>query len=210
MILEVFPSGPLETNAYLIACEATRHAAVIDAPMECSDDVIRRAGELSVTIDKILLTHSHWDHIADVAILKEKLNVPVFIHRDDAGNLEHPGADRLPVFFPMTGLKPDGYLEEGQKIAVGNLSLTVIHTPGHTPGGVCFYLPGQHVLFSGDTLFHGTIGNLSLPTAQPALMWESLKKLAALPANTQVYPGHGGPTTIGEEKWIENAKKKFY
>ncbi len=87
--------------------------------------------------------------------------------------------------------------------------IKVIHTPGHSPGGVCFYLPSEKILFSGDTLFRGTIGNLSLPTARPDLMWDSLKKLAALPPETKVYPGHGGPTTISAEKWIAHAKGKF-
>jgi hydroxyacylglutathione hydrolase len=209
MILEVFPSGPLETNAYLLACSKTKHAAVIDAPFESSELLLRRAKELSISIDMILLTHSHWDHIAEASVLKEKLKVPVYIHESDAGNLENPGADRLPLFFPLKGLKPDGYLNEGQKLSLGELVLVVLHTPGHTPGSICFYLPAEDALLSGDTLFRGTIGNLSLPTSQPALMWDSLKKLAALPPVTKVYPGHGGPTTIGDEKWIAHAQGKF-
>ncbi len=205
MILEVFPSGPLETNAYLLACEATRHAAIIDAPPESSDLLLNRVKELSLAVDMILLTHSHWDHIAQVADLKEALQVPVYIHRDDAANLENPGADKLPLFFPLKGIKSDGYLSDGQQIVVGKLEITVLHTPGHSPGCVCFYLPAENVLISGDTLFRGGIGNLSLPTARPEAMWKSLKKLAALPPLTKVYPGHSGPTTIGAEKWIAQA-----
>jgi hydroxyacylglutathione hydrolase len=209
MILEVFPSGPLETNAYLLACETTKHAAIIDAPPESAELLLNRIEELSLAVDMILLTHSHWDHIAEVADLKEALKVPVYIHLDDAGNLENPGADKLPLFFPLKGIKPDGYLTDGQQIAVGKLEITVLHTAGHSPGCVCFYMPAENVLLSGDTLFRGTIGNLSLPTARPEAMWKSLKKLAALPAQTKVYPGHGGPTTIGAEKWIAQAHGKF-
>jgi glyoxylase-like metal-dependent hydrolase (beta-lactamase superfamily II) len=106
-------------------------------------------------------------------------------------------------------VKADGFLIEGQKLTVGDLDIEVIHTPGHTPGGVCFYLPKEKVLISGDTLFRGTIGNLNFPTSRPDLMWGSLKKLAALPADTKVYPGHGGSTTIGAEKWIGHAKERF-
>jgi len=209
MILEIFPSGPLETNAYLLACDVTKHAAVIDAPFESAETLLHRIKKLSLSVDMILLTHSHWDHIADVSLLKESLKVPVYVHKDDADNLENPGADRLPLFFPLKGMKPDGYLSEGQELIVGKLKMTVIHTPGHSPGSVCFYLSSEETLISGDTLFRGTIGNLSLPTAQPASMWVSLKKLAVLPEATKVYPGHGGSTTIGAEKWIAHAQDRL-
>ncbi len=206
MILEIFPSGPADTNAYLLACPQTKRAALIDVPFDSTDLILERAKELSLSIEMILLTHSHWDHTAEVALMKDRLNVPVYIHQDDVGNLENPGSDKLPLFFPVKGVKADGFLTDGQVLKVGNLTIQVIHTPGHTPGGVCFYLPNEKVLISGDTLFKGTIGNLSFPTARPALMWVSLKRLAALPPDTKVYPGHGDPTTIAAEKWIAHAK----
>ncbi len=209
MILEVFPSGPLDTNAYILACDVTKHAAVIDVPLESSHVLLERIRELALSVDTILLTHSHWDHIAEVSELKKHLKASIYIHKEDAGNLESPGSDKLPLFFPLKGVKPDGYLTDGQELAIGKLAITVIHTPGHSPGGVCFYLPSEHTLISGDTLFRGTIGNLSLPTACPALMWDSLKKLAVLPAATKVYPGHGDATTIGAEKWIAQAQDRF-
>ncbi len=205
MILEFFPSGPAETNAYLLGCPETKRAVVIDVPFESTPLLLQRSQALSLSIEMILLTHSHWDHTAEVALLKERLNIPVYVHKEDAGNLEDPGSDGLPLFFPIAGVKPDGFLSDGQELEIGSLHIQVIHTPGHTPGGVCFYLPKEMVLISGDTLFRGTIGNLSFPTARPALMWNSLKRLAALPEETKVYPGHGEPTTIGREKWIAQA-----
>lgn len=209
MLLEVFPAGPVETNAYLIGCPSTKHAAVIDVPFDSAELIQQRAQELSLQIDRILLTHSHWDHIAEVVKLKKSLNIPVYVHSNDAENLEHPGADGLPLFFPFKGIKPDGLLADGQRIDIGNLHVQVIFTPGHSPGGVCFYIPEEKALFSGDTLFRGTIGNLSFPSSRPDLMWDSLKKLAVLPAETKVYPGHGGTTTIGAERWIAHAPEKF-
>lgn len=209
MILEIFPSGPADTNAYLIACSETKQAVVIDVPFESTDQILDRSKELGLSIQMILLTHSHWDHTAEVALLKQNLSLPVYIHQEDAANLETPGSDKLPLYFPVTGVKPDGFLTDGQQISIGHLNIEVIHTPGHTPGGVCFYLSKEKVLISGDTLFRGTIGNLSFPTARPALMWTSLKKLAALPQDVKVYPGHGGPTTIGAEKWIAHAQERF-
>lgn len=209
MILDFFPSGPAETNAYLLSCLETKRAVVIDAPFESCEQLLKRAEELSVKIEMLLLTHSHWDHTAEAALLKGQLNIPIYIHKDDAGNLEHPGSDKLPLFFPIEAVKADFFLSDGQELNVGTLCIRVIHTPGHTPGGVCFYLPNEHVLISGDTLFKGTIGNLSFPTARPHLMWDSLKKLAMLPPETKVYPGHGNPTTIGAEKWIAHAQERF-
>jgi hydroxyacylglutathione hydrolase len=209
MILETFPSGPLETNAYLLGCSETKQAVIIDAPQGCVGPILQQLKAHSLTVTGILLTHSHWDHTADVATLKEKLQASIYIHPEDLGNLTHPGSDRLPMMFSILPANAEHLLTDGQKIAVGNLSIEVICTPGHTPGGVCFYLPREKTLFSGDTLFQGGIGNLSFPTARPELMWQSLKRLAKLPLDTTVYPGHGDPTTIGDEQWIVNAKHRY-
>jgi len=207
MILEVFSSGPVETNTYLLGCSKTKRAAVIDVPFDSAKKWVKYSQKLDLQIEVILLTHSHWDHIAEAALLKEKLQAPVLIHEEDAENLKNPGSDQLPLFFPIKGTQPDAFLQDRQIITVGELKMEVIHTPGHTPGGVCFYLAEQKTLISGDTLFRGTIGNLSFPTARPELMWISLKKLAQLPKDTQVYPGHGEPTSIGNESWIVNAER---
>jgi glyoxylase-like metal-dependent hydrolase (beta-lactamase superfamily II) len=209
MIIETFSSGPADTNSYLLACSKTGQAVVIDVPFESAEHTVERVQVLSLHLQKILLTHSHWDHTADAALLQRELNVPIFVHAADAGNVKVPGSDKLPLYFPITPAQPEGFLTDGQKIEVRELEIEVIHTPGHTPGGVCFYLKKQHVLFSGDTLFKGTIGNLSFPTGDPAAMWESLKRLSLLPKETVVYPGHGDPTTIGKEAWIAHAEDKF-
>jgi hydroxyacylglutathione hydrolase len=206
MILEVFPSGPLQTNAILLGCDKTHLAAIVDAPFGCSDELFERVNALSLKVVMILFTHSHWDHIAEAPRLKELFKAPVYIHELDAGNLENPGSDRLPLMFTIKGIKPDFFLKEGQEILLGEIKIKVIHTPGHTPGGVCFYLEREGVLVSGDTLFRGTYGNLSLPTAQPKLMPGSLKKLGSLPPETQVFPGHGEDTTIGNERWLKDAQ----
>ena len=203
MFLEVFPSGPIETNAYLFACPTTKKAAVIDAPFESAEWLISRSQELSLVIDKILLTHSHWDHIGDVADLKKATGAQVYVHREDAANLENPGADKLPLLYPVKGIKADHLLVNGQILQIGTLTVQVICTPGHSAGSVCYYLEKEKVLFSGDTLFRGTIGNLSFPTSRPDLMGDSLKALAKLPPDVKVYPGHGSPTTIKAEKWIK-------
>jgi len=207
MILEVFPSGPLATNAIFLGCERTKKAAVIDAPLGITETILERAQKLSLSIEMILLTHSHWDHIADIAELKQKTKAPIYIHPEDKENLMHPGSDKLPLFFSIEGTVPDRELHDNQQLLLGELELKVIHTPGHTPGCVCFYLEKEGVLISGDTLFKGSMGNISFPSSCPQLMWESLKKLAKLPSKTKVYPGHGPMTTIGHESWMTDAEK---
>eukprot|EP01136_Pigoraptor_vietnamica_P023244 Opistho-1_new@75166 len=209
VILQVFCSGPLATHAVLLGCSQTKAAVIIDAPEGSSSLLREEIGRLGLRVEVLLLTHSHWDHTADVAFLKETLGMPVAIHGEDKGNLERPGSDGLPLLFPIRGVKADRYLEEGEVFSIGNLVVRVIHTPGHSPGSVCFYLEKEKLLIAGDTLFQGTIGNLSFPTARVEKMWTSLEKLAALPGETRVIPGHGPETTIGEESWLKTARERF-
>lgn len=209
MIIHAFPSGPFQTNAYVAACPKTRQAVVIDPAPGSFSSLIDFISKESLKPVAIWLTHSHWDHIVDTAAVKAKYGIPVLIHALDAANLERPGSDRLPFWVHIEGVTPDSFLNEGDRLKVGDLEFEVIHTPGHTPGGVCFYCPEEGVLISGDTLFKGTIGNLSFPTCVPDLMWPSLDKLAKLPPSTKVYPGHGPSTTIGDESWLPNARQMF-
>lgn len=202
MIIRRFPCGPYATNAYLVVCPVTQRTAIIDPSPGSAEVVIAHIRDHALIPDKILLTHSHWDHIADVAPLKELYKIPVGVHPEDAYNLEHPGIDQIPYSIEIQGVKPDLLFKEGDEILVGRVVFTVIYTPGHTPGCVCFYSANERVLISGDTLFKGTIGSLSLPTSRPELMLGSLKKLAALPRDTVVFPGHGVRTTIEAETWL--------
>jgi hydroxyacylglutathione hydrolase len=209
MNIEAFPSGPFDTNAYVAVCPYTKQTAIIDPAPDSYPKIYTYLTDNQWIPSKILLTHSHWDHIADTAKFKNTYNIPVYIHALDAPNLENPGADLLPCWIPIQGVHPDGFLNENDEINIGRLIFKVIHTPGHTPGGICLYCKDQNVLFSGDTLFRGTIGNLSFPTARPQLMWDSLDKLNKLPPKTKVYPGHGPSTTIAEETWLPKARELF-
>lgn len=209
MIIQIFPSGPLETNAYIVACPNTRAAAIIDPAPDSFDSLVSFIESQQLKPVALLLTHSHWDHIGDAAAIKTKYKLPVFIHPLDTGNLQSPGSDGLPCWLDIQGVTPSNLIQEGETIPVGDLNFQVIHTPGHTPGGVCFYCPEEKILISGDTLFKGSIGNLSFSTGRPAQMWPSLKKLALLPPDTRVFPGHGGETRIGNEKWLARAEEVF-
>jgi len=209
MHIQPFPSGPFETNAYVATSPETKECIIID-PAPDSYTAIAHYIDSNALIPKmIVLTHSHWDHIADVDPLKKKYKVPVLIHALDVPNLENPGADGLPCWLSIPSVHPDRLMQDGEVISFGNLAFEVIHTPGHTPGGVSLYFKEPRVLFSGDTLFQGTIGNLSFPTSQPKQMWNSLDRLAKLPPETKVYPGHGPTTTIGKESWLPRAREMF-
>ncbi|GAB4189548.1 MAG: MBL fold metallo-hydrolase [Simkaniaceae bacterium] len=204
-----FCCGPFQTNTYLIACEQTNNGAVVDPALGSKELCMETLEKAKIRCQAIFLTHSHFDHIAEVSPLKKEYGAAVYIHPFDAPNLENPGSDLLPLPFPIEGVMPDYFLEDGMRIMLGNMELLVIHTPGHTPGGVCFYAQKEKILFSGDTLFQGSIGNISFPTAQPQKMWDSLKKLSRLPSETKVYPGHGPPTTMKKENWLEKAEEIF-
>jgi len=209
MLLYKFPSGPLGTNALLIGCNKTKKGAVVDPSLGSTAAILQKAEGDGLHIEKILLTHSHWDHFADAHEMKAKTGALLYVHALDAKNVERPGSDGLPLLLSIPGVKPDHLLQEGDRVAVGELSFEVLHTPGHCPGCVCFYCREQKLLISGDTLFRGSMGSLSLPTAEPDKMWESLTKLSKLPPDTRVIPGHGGETTIGGESWLSRAKELF-
>lgn len=199
MIVQAFPSGPYLTNSYVIGCSNTHEAAIVDAAPESTNKILAFLRDRQLKPKILLLTHSHWDHIADAAVLKKGCGVPIYVHSLDAPNLEKPGADGLPFRMAIEGIQPDKLIEEGDSVQIGNYTFKVIHTPGHSAGSVCFYCEQENLLFSGDTIFRGAIGNTSFPTSRPDLMRHSLAKLGKLPSQTKVLPGHGPSTTIGAE-----------
>lgn len=209
MNIATFATGPFETNAYVVSCADTHQAAIIDPGVDSAPLIIDYLNNQKLVPVYIWLTHSHWDHIANVSMLKNRYDIPVVIHHLDTPNLEHPGSDGLPCWISFPGVIPDKIIDEGTQLILGKSTFSVIHTPGHSPGSVCLYCPEQNLLISGDTLFKGTIGNLSFPTSQPDKMRGSLEKLAKLSPITRVFPGHGPATTIGQESWLANAKQLF-
>lgn len=209
MTYATFPSGPFQTNAYVVSCPETKQAVIIDPAPGSASKIAEYIEKEGLKPKEIWLTHSHWDHIADIEPVKKLYSIPLAVHPLDKENLESPGSDGIPCWISIAEITPNHLLKEGEILTLGSMRAIVIHTPGHSPGGVCYYFPEQGLLFSGDTLFQGTIGNLSFPTCQPSLMWKSLEKLAALPPATVVLPGHGPATQIGKEKWLKNAEEVF-
>jgi Zn-dependent hydrolases, including glyoxylases len=211
-MLEVlaFPSGPYATNAYLVFSPETRYAYIIDPAAGSTAPIVDTINKKQLKPQAILLTHSHLDHTADAAGLKEALHIPLYVHERDAKNVTHPGSDGLGMFIFTKATSVDHFLKDGEELKVDGIRFLVIHTPGHTPGGVCFYAPDDALLISGDTLFQRSIGNLSFPTCSSSDMWRSLERLAILPPQVVVFPGHGASTTIGEEKEMMLHAKRIF
>jgi glyoxylase-like metal-dependent hydrolase (beta-lactamase superfamily II) len=178
--IERYELGPFGTNSYIMTCLKTGERIVVDAPGD-AEKILSQLQQTHPTY--ILMTHNHMDHTGALAKLKSALNVPIAAHTADA--------DRLPVAQDML-------LTDGDGVTFGNIRLAVMHTPGHTPGSLCFYTEGY--LISGDTLFPDGPGKTGSPAAFEQIV-ESLKnKIFSLPDDTQVFPGHGDHTVLGKEK----------
>lgn len=203
MFIEKCTCPPIATNSYLLFSSKGPDALLIDPGCQSLSLFAPLLSKHKLTLAAILLTHSHWDHIVEAADWQTRYHAPLYVHTLDAPNLVTPGADQLPSPLSFSGSSSWQPLHDGQPLTFGSHHLTVIHTPGHSIGSVCFYYPDEKLLFTGDTLFRGTIGNLSFPTSAPEQMRSSLKKLTALPPDTQVLPGHGDATTLAaESSWL--------
>lgn len=196
MIIKTIPVGALEANCYILADEATDEAIVVDPGDE--PDIILEQTE-GLTIRYIVLTHGHFDHVGAVNDIKQETGAEVMLHEADfevyAEARDHAafwGFDIQPPEMPTVALT------DGDEIPVGNLNFVVIHTPGHSPGGMCLYAEGT--LITGDTLFAGSVGRTDLNGGDMKAMGESFRRLMRLPDETAVLPGHGPSSTIGIEK----------
>lgn len=198
MIFEGFSVGPMDSNCYIIGCEETREAAVVDTGAE-GGRILRRLEELQLNCKYIILTHGHMDHIGALGQVQEGTGAQVLIHAGDADMLTSPSRN-LSVFMGgnLKYKAADRLLKDGDTVEVGKVQVKVIHTPGHTPGGIS--LAAGDKLITGDTLFAGSVGRSDFPGGNHNQLIESIKtKLLVFPENTGVYPGHGPASTVGEE-----------
>ncbi len=193
-----FSVGELGTNCY-IAYAADGQAVVID-PAADAKRILDTVKINNLTVRFVLLTHAHFDHIAAAATVCDATGAPLCVGAADAPLLADACRNLSAYFAPQQAvtLTADRLLREGDAIAVGNDCLTVMETPGHTPGSVCYL--GDGVLFAGDTLFAGSIGRTDLPEGDMTTLRQSLARLAALPEDYTVYPGHGASTSLDTEK----------
>jgi len=197
--VEMLIVGPLASNCYIIWDDKNRTAAIID-PGEDAKDIIKKVDELDIEINYILATHGHFDHVGAVAQLKREIDVEFLAHKGDFFFIEDgKNAARRWGFIIDQPPKPDRFIEDGDIIKIGEHELKVLHTPGHSPGGVSFL--HNEMVFCGDTLFQGSIGRTDFRMGSFEELKQSIKsRLYTLPDSTIVYTGHGPSTTIGTEK----------
>ena len=192
----VVPVTPFQQNCTLLWCAQTGRGVVVDpgGEVERIDAAIKTC---KITVERILLTHGHFDHLGAVPGLVERFRVPVYIHPGDAGLYASPLNCMPPWFSAVEGLPAPAV----ELPTAAGLSLTVLPTPGHTPGGVCYYFAAEKVVFSGDTLFAGSVGRTDFPGGNVADLMASIRTvLFRLPDDTRVLAGHNSPTTIGTER----------
>ncbi len=208
MIIETLVVGSLQTNCYLVGDEQTGACAVVD-PGDDADQILRALGHAQVplTVQYVIDTHAHFDHILANRDLLRALSVQqesrpeLILHAAEAPLLAADGGAAWFGFTPVPSPKPDRFVADGDVLSVGQISLQVLHTPGHSPGSISLYCAAEGVLFAGDVLFRQGVGRHDLPGGDWAALMDIIRdRLFVLPDETRVYPGHGPATTIGLEK----------
>lgn len=191
--------GMIMTNSYIAYDDEVKEAIIID-PADSADEIQRKITEFDLTPVAILLTHGHFDHIGAVDELREKYGIKVYAYEDEKDILTSDANLALMIGMRMA-LEADEYLKDLQTISIGGIKIQVIHTPGHTKGSCCFYLPDEKVLFSGDTIFCQSFGRTDFPTGSMSQLISSIKnRLLKLDDDVRVYPGHNEETKIGYER----------
>lgn len=196
-MLKIFTVGPMEANCYIFYNPDKREGLIIDPGAEGSH-LIKFIKQEKISINYIVNTHGHPDHIGANRKIKEHTNAPILIHQYDAPMLAKSGSV-LSLIFPVESSSPpaDTFIKDGDLIECAGMKLKVLHTPGHTPGGISLLIDDS--IFTGDTLFSGSIGRSDLPGGSPQVLLNSIKKILSLDENLIVYPGHGPATTVSQE-----------
>jgi glyoxylase-like metal-dependent hydrolase (beta-lactamase superfamily II) len=203
MIIKMLTVGALYTNCYIVGCAETREALIMDPGFDREVEaqrILREVDQRDLEVRYIVNTHGHPDHTSGNGVIKKATGAPILIHEYDAPMLTEAGKSLARLFGLRTGPPPaDRMLHDGDAIQIGGVTLKVLHTPGHSKGSIS--LLGDDVVFTGDTLFAGSIGRYDLPGGSFQEIMRSIKnRLARLPDHVKVYPGHGPASTMGEEK----------
>ena len=200
MKIEKFVLGSMGTNCYLIINEETKELVIID-PATCPDYVVSHVKSNGYIPKAIFLTHAHFDHVMGIDGWVKEFDIPVYLHEDEKKLLMDPELNLSGVFGASYSYNDVKCLKDGQDLDIAGFTFKIIHTPGHTCGGACYYCEAEEVLISGDTLFYHSVGRSDFPTGSMGTLVRSIKeKLFCLPDDVMVYPGHDDATCIGDEK----------
>lgn len=200
MIIITLPVGMIQTNCYIVGCEQTKQGAIID-PGGHPERILGEVERHGLQIKYVLNTHAHFDHTDANRVILEATGAALAMHPRERPLLEASGGAAFFGLRADASPPPDQELHDGDELEVGTLRFQVLHTPGHTPGHVCFYEPSEGVLFDGDLLFHQGVGRTDLPGGSWQQLMDSIQRLLlTLPDETVVYSGHGPATTLGQEK----------
>jgi len=192
--------GIAQTNSFLIADEIAKEAVVFDAPDNTTEEMIDEAQKRGWKIIGLWLTHGHFDHVADHAVVTGKApEAKVLIHPLDEPKLIKPRTGMFQLPFEIPPRRADGYVSDGDELRIGNLRVEVIHTPGHSPGHVMYHFPEQKILVGGDLIIMGAVGRTDFPDSNESDLYASIRKVMALPPETQLLPGHGEPSRLADE-----------
>lgn len=198
-----FVGGPLLTTCYALIVPGTA-SLIIDAPRDAWKGALDAAADMHAPVELALATHGHWDHVTDMAKLQSR-GIKVAGHPADTALFSDPVGDRRGLPFVIEPVMLDQRLADGDRLSIGGIDLLVVHTPGHTMGSVCLWIADEEILFTGDTLLKGGAGYLERAESDAVALATSIRRLAEFPSESTLYPGHGAPTTIAEETWLEDA-----
>lgn len=200
MKIEYYVVGIVGTNCYFAIHPDTKECLIID-PGDQGEQLAEKIKSEGLSPKAILLTHGHFDHIMGVEALRREFSIPVYVHEADQDLLENPDLNSGSMIGRSVSVTADHMVKDGEILNLAGFKIQVLHTPGHTPGGVCYYFPEEEIVFSGDTLFCDSVGRTDLPGGSASDLVRSIReKVFSLPDLTLVYPGHGEPTKIGYEK----------
>ncbi|GBD95285.1 MAG TPA: MBL fold metallo-hydrolase [Nitrospirae bacterium] len=198
MIIEKLVVGPLEENTYIIGDGETKQAIVVD-PGDEPDRIMDLIKDNNLEVKVIICTHGHFDHIGAAGDIKKETGAKILMHKEDIQTYEAAKDQAAFWGYDLDDIpQPDGFIEEGDTIQAGNLSFKVLHTPGHSPGGICLY--GEGIVVTGDTIFQGSVGRTDFPGGSIEELKKSFRRLIELPEETKIFPGHGPESTVGREK----------
>ena len=196
--------GIAQTNAYLVADEASGKAVLFDAPDHTVGPLLDEAQRQGWDVIGLWLTHGHFDHVADHSLVTERFpDARVLIHRLDEPKLLRPNSSIFALPFTIPPRRADGYVCEGTALTLGSIPVECLHTPGHSPGHVMYHFPTEKLLIGGDLIICGAVGRTDLPDADPAALNESIRRVMKLPPETKLMPGHCDPSTLADER-VEN------